>query len=297
MNINIKRFNLVFGRIFAAYEQRSGIYATHDADTFGPQRLDRPKGTEIGDSKHLYWLTLAGLSDRRTDSSSLYPRMATMFDQHPELFIQGQYPTFVELETLYRTYKIGVPVNDIGLFIKRKRHLDEFFAGDPLRIYDECTTATEVVVKMRALARKHNLPHVFPGAKEKMFSLLAMFLSEITDLRFSDLVPIDTWVQSVVASTGVLRGTESIKVSALEKMLRPPMTRLFSTFRDVPGAANATWIHGRKLCDRCGSTDMSKLCPVYDLCKGPFARMRHAETDRHIGRIAAQPKFRQKAGK
>lgn len=273
ITINEERFEEVFGTIFKAYRDRKGVFARHTAENFGPQQIHKPKKVLLGDANHLYWLALVGLSDRRTNSSVLYPRFAEMFDKNPSLFIRGRKPSLLRMTKLFRKYKIGLPVGDIVLFIKRKDHLDRFFNGNPLNIYEGVTTADELIRKLKHIAKENGIKILFPGAKEKMFSLLAMFLSEVTELEFADIVPIDVWVQAICTSTGVLVGDGRINNKALERKIRPLMTKLFQRFKNIPKASNATWILGKRSCSRtCIRQDLSATCPVYQMCQGPFTR-------------------------
>jgi hypothetical protein len=107
-------------------------------------------------------------------------------------------------------------------------------------------------------------------------------------------VPIDVWVQAISASTGILMNEGFIKSSPLERLLRLPMTEIFEKYRNIDGAANATWILGKFGCTHCGRIDMSNLCPVYHLCGGPFERMRHSLSNKHFGAIQLPPKYKPK---
>lgn len=294
ITINEMRFLEVFGLIFEAHQQNTGIFARHTARAVGPQHIFRPKAVASGSKDHLYWLALVAFSDRRTNSTTLYRNFAHMFDRNPTLFRRGKYPSLRRMTKLFRAYRIAVPVGEISRFIERKRHLDELFEGDPLKIYEGSEDIASLMKKMRKIARENGIKILFPGAKEKISSLLAMFLREFVDLKFDDVVPIDVWVQAIAASTGSLVGEGFIKSSPLEKLLRLPMTRLFKKHRGVDGAANATWILGKFGCTNCSRTDMSKLCPIYHLCKGPFVRMRHPGSGKHFGAIEMPPKHKSK---
>lgn len=221
----------------------------------------------------------------------LYRNFARMFNRNKKLFIQGYYPSHRKMERLFRTYKIAVPVGDIALFLEKKRHLDELFNGDPFAIYNGVSNIDDLLIKARRIAKSRGIDLPFPGAKEKIFTLLAMFLSELTDLQFDDLIPIDVWVQSIAAATGVLKGEGIIKFRVLERLLRPNMRKLFSEFKDVPGAANATWILGKSMCTHCAGRDMKDVCLIYDMCKGPFRRHRTPESDKHSGYIEVPSDF------
>jgi hypothetical protein len=291
ITIDEERFKEVFGQIFSAYKARSHGFADTHADNLGPQRIYYPKCVKVGNRDHLYWLTLVALSDRRTNSTMLYRNFARMFNRNKKLFIQGYYPSHRKMERLFRTYKIAVPVGDIALFLEKKRHLDELFNGDPFAIYNGVGNIDDLLIKARRIAKLRGIDLPFPGAKEKIFTLLAMFLSELTDLQFDDLIPIDVWVQSIATSTGVLKGEGIIKFRVLERLLRPNMRKLFSGFKDVPGAANATWILGKSMCTHCAGRDMKDICPIYDMCKGPFRRHRTPESDKHSGYIEVPSDF------
>jgi len=295
IQIDKKRLKEIFRLIFNAYANKTGIFATLRAENLGPQNVFRPQGVTIGDKDHLYWLTLVALSDKRTNSPILYRNFARMFHRNKSLFKRGVYPSLARMTNLFRAYKIALPVMEIAFFLQRKRHLDELFGGDPLKIYEGVSDIDELMKKLMAIAKKRGIRNLFPGAKRKIFSLLAMFLSEFTELEFADIVPIDVWVQSICTSSGVLIGSGQIDINVLEKMLRPLMTELFQEFRSIKGAPNATWIQGKMLCTNCARLDMSIACPIYHLCKGPFSRMRHPVSDKHYGRIQMPPQFIPKA--
>ncbi len=291
ITIDEERFDTVFRLIFGAYANRTGIFARHQAETLGPQFLYRPSGVDTGSKHHLYWLALVAFSDRRTNSSTLYRNFAKLFSRNRRLFEVGFYPSIRRMTQLFRKYKIALPVGEIALFLERKRHLDDFFDGDPIRIYDGVSDIEELMVKLKKMAKERDIKNPFPGAKMKIFSLLAMFLSEITTLQFKDVVPIDVWVQSICVSTGVIGGSGKVKVWKLERQLRPIMTRLFAEFRHVKGAMNATWIHGKSLCTNCSRINMCTVCPVFHLCKGPFSRMRNPQTGKHYGYVEIPSNF------
>lgn len=294
VTIDEKRFREIFREVFCAYGNGKGIFEKLRANNFGPQNIHRPKGVEIGSPDHIYWLSLVALSDKRTNSSVLYRCFARMFTRNPSLFKRGVYPSLRRTKELFRRYTIALPVKEEAFFRERKRHLDELFDGNPLKIFEGVSNIDELMIKLKVLGKKYGIKNVFPGAKEKIFSLLAMFLSEFTDLQFADVVPIDTWVQAVAVSTGIVKGTGRIKDRVLEKLLRPLMTELYQEFRHVLGTSNATWILGKAACNRCCWENMSELCPIFNKCKGPFWRLRHAESDLHYGQFQIPPDWRNK---
>lgn len=291
ITIDENRFEEIFTLVFNAYANKTGIFAKHQAETLGPQFLYRPTRVEVGSKQHLYWLALVAFSDRRTNSSTLYRNFAKLFSRNRRLFEVGFYPTIRRTTRLFRKYKIALPVGEISWFIERKRHLDEFFDGDPIKIYENVSDVEELMMKLKRIARERDVRIPFPGAKMKIFSLLAMFLSELTTLQFKDVVPIDVWVQSICTSTGVIGGNGKIQVNKLEHKLRPLMTKLFSRFRHIKGAMNATWIHGKSLCTHCDRLNLHTACPVFHLCNGPFSRMRNPATGKHNGYIQVPPDF------
>ncbi len=290
ITINEERFKEVFGLIFSAYRARSFGFANTHADNLGPQKLFKPKCVQFGDKDHLYWLTLVALSDRRTNSTMLYRNFARMFNRNKKLFIRGYYPSHPKMEKLFRTYKIAVPVSDIALFLERKKHLDELFNGNPLSIYVGVKNVDDLLKKVRRIAKQNGVKNPFPGAKEKIFTLLAMFLTELTDLQFDDLVPIDVWVQAISSSAGVLVGEGQIKFRILERSLRPLMRDLFPEFKAVAGASNATWVQGKSMCTHCARLDMKGICPISAIC-GPFRRMRNPSSGKHYGYIEVPSDF------
>jgi hypothetical protein len=294
IKISKTRFLKVFGLIFEEYRNSSGIFAEHKVGTVGPQHIFWPNTVTKGSAEHIYWLTLVAFTDRRTNSTFLYKNFAKMFEENPELFQRGFQPTIPRMTELFRRYQIAVPVSEIALFIERKRHLDELFEGNPLKIYEGFNDVDSLIKNLKKVAKENGIKNIFPGAKEKIFCLLAMFLKEFVDLRFSDMIPIDVWVQSISASTGVMKGNGYIKFQALGKLLRPIMRKVFHDYQVIDGAANATWIIGKFGCTQCSRADMSNLCPVYQMCKGPFERMRHSVSGKHLGAIQLPPKYRGK---
>lgn len=291
IHIDSNRFAAVFGKIFAAYAAKRGIFARYTAASAGPQHNHKPTGITIGSPDHLYWLTLVALSDRRTNSAVLYNNFAAMFSRHRSLFCRNRYPTRAKMERLFRKFKIALPNTEIKFFIERKMHLDTCFDGDPLKIYEGVTSVEELMNKFKRIKKERGIHNLFPGAKEKIFSLLAMFLREYVDLDFSDVVPIDVWVQAIATSTGVISEPGVYRSSPLERILRPPMSRLFHSYLGVSGATDATWILGKHGCTHCMRRNMATLCPVYAECQGPFERMRHPTSHAHYGAIQVPPKF------
>ncbi|MCF7843972.1 hypothetical protein K9M47_03700 [Candidatus Gracilibacteria bacterium] len=285
ININRRRFGIIFRSIFNAYLLRSHGFALYNAENSAPQVINKPKCVEIGDQRHLYWFTLVGMSDTRTTSSTLYPRFAEMFDRNPTLFKIGYIPTEKRVTELFRKYRIALPVKQIKFFIERKRHLDLIFNGNPLEIYSDVKTIDELMLKLNHLKKKNGIKNIFPGAKRKVFTLLAMFLSEFAEFDFEEVVPVDVWVQSIANSTHALSGEGVIDINKLEQMIRPVLVKVFKNFKHHHGAASATWILGNKFCSNCHRTDVSNNCPVFKLCDGPSLRMRHPESDKHYGRI------------
>lgn len=296
VKIDKKRFREIFREVFLAYTNKQGLFAKLRAENFGPQNIHRPNAVDIGSKDHLYWLSLVALSDKRTNSSVLYRCFARMFTDHPNLFVRRRYPSHPEMTKLFRAYTIALPVKEIAFFLERKKHLDEVFDGDPIMIFNDASDIDGLMKKLKVMGTERGIPKLFPGAAEKIFSLLAMFLSEFTELRFADVVPIDTWVQAVAISTRVVRGKGRIKDRAMESMLRPLMTELYAEFRHALGTSNATWILGKVACTRCASENMEGACPVYDKCKGPFWRLRHPVSDKHYGQFKIPPDYRCKGG-
>jgi hypothetical protein len=293
-NINKALFLQVFKLIFEAHKQGSNIFSEHTARTVGPQNIFRPANVGEGSVDHLYWLALVAFSDRRTNSTELYKNFAKMFKRNPTLFRRGCYPSVRRMTKLFRSYKIALPVMEIKFFIERKRHLDEYFDGNPLKIYEGCEDVSSLMEKLNQIAKENNIKNLFPGAKEKIFCLLAMFLREHADLKFADVVPVDVWVQSISASTGVIEGQGQIKFDALGHQLRPLIREAFSDYQNVDGSANATWILGKFGCTNCSRLDMTNKCPIYNLCKGPFERMRHPVSGKHLVAIQLPPKHKPK---
>lgn len=296
ITINQRRFRKIFRLIFTSHRNKTGIFSTLTAENSGPQKLYIPEDLTPGDEKHVYWLALVAMSDRRTNSRVLYRNFALMFSENPYLFTVGLSPSIDEMTRLFRQYQIALPVGEIFFFIQRKEHLDQFFNGDPRSIYEGVSNIDELIHKLRKIGRIHGIKILFPGAKGKIFSLLAMFLSELSDFDFADIVPIDVWVQAIVSSTGILKGKGQITVSSLEKELRPLMSKLHREFREDTGSVNATWILGRYGCNRCVGSDVSNTCPVYNLCKGPFTRHRHKFSGKHLGVITVPSAFKPKFG-
>lgn len=208
-----------------------------------------------------------------------------MYDDDQTLFVQGAQPSLEKATELFRAYQIALPVKEIRLFLERKRHLDVFFDGDPLKIYVGVDNVSDLMQKLSDLGKAQGIKVMFPGAAEKIFSLLAMFINELVQIEFKDLVPIDVWVQSISASTGVLKGKGKIGTRVLNRQLRPLIAKSFSSHMENEGVSNAAWILGKFGCTHCGHKDMSQTCPVYHLCKGPFDRAYHHETHRPIDAI------------
>jgi hypothetical protein len=253
-------------------------------DSSGPQTKYFPSCVIKASPDHLYWLTLVAFSDRRTNSTYLYKNFARMFQENISLFKRGQNPSYEEMQRLFRAYTIALPQSEIAFFLERKKHLDSFFEGNPLKIYEGITDVKSLMIKLRKVGRENQIKNIFPGAKEKIFCLLAMFLSELVDLKFDDTVPVDVWVQSITASTDTLTGSGHIKVSTLEAIIRPLLSSLFKKIRNLdPKSSNATYLLGKHGCTHCAGKDMTKLCPVYALCKGPFERARHPISEKHLG--------------
>lgn len=297
IKISKTRFLKVFGLIFEAYVNSQGLFAEHTADTSGPQRTFRPSKLQKGSKEHLYWLALVALSDRRTNSIHLYKNFATMYDEDQTLFVQGAQPSLEKATELFRAYQIALPVKETRLFLERKRHLDVFFDGDPLKVYVGVDNVSDLMQKLSDIGKAQGIKVMFPGAAEKIFSLLAMFINELVQIEFKDLVPIDVWVQSISASTGVLNGKGKIGTRVLNRQLRPLIAKSFSSHMENEGVSNATWILGKFGCAHCGHQDMSKLCPVYHFCKGPFERAYHHETRRPIDVIQLPLKLKGKCEK
>lgn len=297
ITISKTSFLKVFGLIFEAYVNRQGLFAKHTADTSGPQKTFCPSKLEKVSREHLYWLALVALSDRRTNSIHLYKNFATMHDEDQTLFVQSVQPSLEKATELFRAYQIALPVKDIRLFLERKYHLDVFFDGDPLKIYEGVDNVSDLMKKLSDIGKAAGIKIMFPGAAEKIFSLLAMFINELVEIEFKDLVPIDVWVQSISASTGVLKGKGKIGTKALSKQLRPLMAKSFSLHIENEGASNATWILGKFGCTHCNHQDMCKLCPVYHICKGPFERACHHESGNPIDAIQLPLKLKGKCEK
>lgn len=294
IRVNELQFDNVFEAIFAWYKENRGIFALYPAKVFGPQHVSFPKKVEEGSKEHLYWLALIALSDKRTSSTFLYRNFANMYDRNPRLFRREARPTLRRMRQLFRTYEIALPHKEVEFFLTRKHHLDEFFGGDPFEIYEGVKGTAELLKKLRKVGKEHGVSNVFPGSKGKIFCLLAMFLREFKDLSFENIVPVDSWVQAISTSTGVLEGRGNIKAQQLEKLLSPLMKEVFRKYEGVKGAANATWILGKFGCKTCKHIDTKGLCPVYDICKGPFKRARHHSSNKHLGVIQLPPVFMQK---
>lgn len=271
--------------IFEAYQEKSHGFALYNAENSAPQVINKPENVNFGDVKHLYWFTLVAMSDTRTTSTTLYPRFAKMFERNQSLFRIGYVPTQWRMSQLFKQYQIALPQKQIKFFIERKRHLDLYFGGDPLQIYDGIKTIDALMEKLKGVGRQNHIRNIFPGAKRKVFTLLAMFLAEFADFNFEEIVPVDVWVQSIANSTNALQGRGIIDINSLEQMIRPVLVGVFNPYRHHKGISSATWILGNKFCSNCHRSDVSKSCPVYTLCEGPSLRMRHPESGKHYGRV------------
>lgn len=292
-----RRFAHVFRKVFRAFEAQTHLFAVLSYKTVGPQHLNCPKKITVGSREFMYWLTLTAWCDKRTNSADLYAKMALLFSNHRQFFDVGYLPKEGYLANLFRRYGLGLMQSVPREFIERKRHLDSFFDGDPREIYRGTKTIEELMKKLQDLGRNSGVGNIFPGAKEKIFTLLAMFLSELSELDFGEVVPIDVWVQSISTSTGVLKGRGQIDHNEVERTLRPLMASLFNNkFRHVQGAANATYMLGVELCKTCRVRDHRATCPIYSDCNGPFKRTRHPESGKHYGRITIPPDYIGKNG-
>lgn len=247
-----------------------------------------------GSNDHLYFLAQVAFSDKRTNSTFLYMNFARMFERNPGLLQRGVYPSLARMTELFRRYEIALPVKEIRFFIERKRHLDELFAGDPKNIYAGVTTVTDLMRKLGRIGREHGITLMFPGAKSKIFCLLAMFLREYVVLDFVDVIPIDVWVQTVSAATGALEGEGRITNQVLERRIVPLMREPFGPYREKEGSTNAVWLLGKFGCTHCHRRDMSAVCPVYSMCAGPIRRPRHSVSGKHLGVVVMPPDFKGK---
>lgn len=169
VKIDEEVFSIVFGLIFQSYSLKTGIFKRHSARDVGPQYRFCPSSVNRGDADHLYWLTLVAFSDKRTDSVFLYRNFSRMFSRNPRLFLRGQYPSLRRMSDLFQRYKIALPAKEISFFIERKRHLDDLFEGDPLKIYEGSKDIASLMKNLKDLAKKSGIKNLFPGAKEKIF--------------------------------------------------------------------------------------------------------------------------------
>lgn len=286
ITLDTKRLEIVFGTIFKAYGEQTHLFAFPEnrAEQHAPQLINRPKHVSVGDERHLYWLALTAMSDSMTHSGLLYKNSARMFSRNPSLYEVGRIPTLRRTRELFKRYGIALPHKQAVFFRERKRHLDLLFAGNPLNIYRDVSTIEQLLPQLRALGRSTGVSNVFPGAKGKILTLLAMYLSEAAGLQFKDLVAADLWVQRLANTTDALVGDGVIMNERLERMLRPEISRIYHQSVPVSGLANATWLLGNRLCSKCHKEDVRALCPIYDLCNGPSRSMRD-KNNRQTGKV------------
>ncbi len=284
---------MIFSKIFVAYRDGTHLFSNPEfrASKIAPQKIFIPSGVEVGSHKHLYWLSLVAMSDRRTTSRHLYQRFAKLFSRNRKLFEIGYVPSLKRLEYLFRKYQIALPEKEIERFQRRKIHLDTYFEGNPLKIYEGFQTIEQILKNIDRIEKQSKIKIILPGAKAKILTLLAMFFYELGfHPDFQDLVPVDSWVQVISVSTGALTGEGKIRFTPLEKMIRPEMARVSNLFREIEGVQNATWILGNNLCANCARKCMRDVCPIFEECFGPFFRDR-TELKNHSGSIVLPPPY------
>jgi endonuclease III len=176
------------------------------------------------------------------------------------------------IESILRKKKVGSPGQSANYWPRVAETLYREFDGNPLEIFRHYPSVEAFLSFKKEWARKHG-DDPFPGIGAKIYSLIAMFYTELGLITMpADAMPVDVHLQRFALETGIVRyeGTKRLTNEMLERQVR----KLYCDICNENGWSNedfshAIWFLSKRLCSSCHRKKIAQtLCPTFDFCLG-----------------------------
>lgn len=276
--------------LYEAYVQKTGVYLHHNASS-APQNTNMPgellprqfhlyednsitvpKRIIRASLKHRLWLFSAVLSDRRQVSMNVYPAHVLLHELHPELYtraIRKWKPD--DLGDLLSKFKIGVPRQTAGYWIRCFRTIFDDFDGDPSNMFKYCGWTVKGIEEFKGVNKKKTGDDPLPGYGPKVSSLCLMFFAELGLCEVpDDAFPVDMHVQRLFIQFHALTKNRDIGNEVMEALLRPfncEVSRQYGL--NKISQSHALWQLGRSSCTGCSRKRGNEIqCPIARECMG-----------------------------
>ena len=311
VTIDIKRSEWLIDHSYRTYQERSGVYAFHNAST-GPQnqnmpgssttleestattyvqlqdglydeRIILPGAVEKRSPQHVTWTFFSTLTDRRQVSMEVYFAHRTLFARYPELYtpdVRLMKPK--DLGDILIQYRIGCPRQSAVYWIKCAQTLYDQFDWNPLNLLEKCENSVEKIQEWKSEEKKKSPRKKIdplPGYGPKIASLFTLYLAELELIEMpDDSFPVDMHVQRSFFQVGAAYGNEGF---VFNEEMEDRLRRLICQYANEKGydkiaLSHAFWQRGRVLCTNCyRKSSAPLLCPLYSECAGPAATKRY----------------------
>jgi endonuclease III len=305
MILHLARAEELILRGVQAYTKRSHLFRTVHAETHAPQNLYIP-GFELarihsrgmdylpgvkspklnvvvrGSKEHLLFLFFATLTDRRQKSGGdfgVYASHCAIYRDNPLLYTSAVI-TWDEqkLATILSRYRIGVPDQSAGYWIRCAKTLFEEYNGDPVHLYKSHGATVKGILAFKEYGKSQGKKKgvlesrdPLPGYGPKIASLYSLFLDGFGALPFpKDAFPVDVQVQRLFIQFEAVTIKTRASNAIMEKVLRPFIC-LIAHYHglDKQDISHAFWLLGSEGCNSCSKKlNAPQMCPIYDECRG-----------------------------
>lgn len=264
-----ERAEQIFDQVRTTRLAASGLYQFVTREANAVQRYNIPSLVLQGDLKHQHWLYFTTMTDRREDSTRVWPSHVGLQAKYPRLYTK--YAATLKpatIERKLREFKVGSPGQSAKYWSRCAQTLFGELGGEPLRLYQRGKGLIDDVLAYK-YAKKGADP--IPGFGPKILSLLSLYFAELDLMPMpEDAFPVDMHVQRFCISTGIVTGTGTIVNEQLERILRPSLCQVTKRLA-LPRieASHDTWFLGHYACTGCWKkSGIPEICPAYSACGG-----------------------------
>lgn len=268
IEVDEERAEQVFDQTRSTRLQAKGLYQFITREANAVQRYNIPSLMLQGDPEHQCWLYFATMTDRREDSTRVWPSHVKLCAKYPRLYTS--YAARLKPETIevkLREFKVGSPGQSAKYWPRCAKTLFGELGGRPLRLYERGKGLIDDVLAFKRATKEDPIP----GFGPKILSLLALYYAELGLMPMpEDAFPVDVHVQRFCISTGIVSGKGTIVNEQLEQIVRPLLCRVTKRLAiSRIEASHDIWFLGHYACTGCWKKSaIPELCPAYTRCGG-----------------------------
>ncbi|MFA9262931.1 MAG: hypothetical protein ACEQSB_06320 [Undibacterium sp.] len=249
--------------------QAQGLYQFVTREANAVQRYNIPSLVLRGDLRHQQWVYFTTMTDRREDSTRVWPSHVKLRAKYPRLYTA--YAATLKpatIESKLREFKVGSPGQSAQYWPRCAKTLFGELGGEPIRLYQRGKGLIDDVLAFKQTSKGGD---PIPGFGPKILSLLALYYAELDLMPMpADAFPVDVHVQRFLISTGIVSGTGVIVNEQLERIARPLLCRVTKRLGiSRIEASHDIWFLGHYACTGCWrNAAIPELCPAYAKCGG-----------------------------